>query len=74
MLPLLGFTYGDMDYEGQKLTVTLGKLICQPNMELEEKLSIENQLSVLDKKLISTDDLLVNHTEFLEGLKVIKTK
>ena len=46
-LPILGFTYGSVDYEGQELTVKIDSLICLPDMEMEEENSIPNTLMLI---------------------------
>jgi len=56
MLPLTGFSYGPISYENQELSVKIGELICQPNMELEESFLIKNQFSVLRNEIYSTKD------------------
>jgi len=56
MLPLTGFSYGPISYENQELSVKIGELICQPNMELEESFLIKNQFSELRNEINSTKD------------------
>ena len=70
-LPVRGFTYGNMDVEGQVLNIKLGPLICQPNLEVEAQYSFQNQLSSLEVRINSTDEDLVNHGERLAALKVL---
>ena len=71
VLPVMGFTYaGNMDVEGQELFINLGPLICQPNLEFEAQYSIQNQLTYLEDRINSTDEVLVNQGEDLATLKV----
>ena len=69
-LPLLGFTYGSVDYEGQELTVKIDSLICLPDMQLEEENSIPNKLLRLENGINSTNENLVNQAEELQSVKL----
>ena len=69
-LPLLGYTYGSVDYEGQELTVKFDSLICLPDMEFEEKNSIPNKLLRLENGINSTNEDLVNQGEELQSVKL----
>ena len=51
LLPITGFSYGSIVYEGPKLVVTIGKVTCQPNMEIEAKYALKNQLKEMDGKI-----------------------
>ena len=70
LLPLLGYTYGSVDYEGQELTVKIDSLICLPDMELEEKNSIPNKLLQLENGINSTNEDLVNQSEEIQSVKL----
>jgi len=69
-LPILGFTYGSVDYEGQELTVKIDSLICLPDMEMEEENSIPNKLLRLENGINSTNEDLVNQGEELQSVKL----
>ena len=45
-----------MEYTDQKLTVKIGALICHPDIVLEEKYSIQNQITMLEGKINSTNE------------------
>ena len=61
-----------MEYEDQELNVKIGPLICHPDIQLEEKYSIQNQISMLEGRINSTnknveiqsdniDEIMVSH-------------
>ena len=45
-----------MEYEDQELNVKIGPLICHPDIELEEKSSIQNQIAMLEGRINSTNE------------------
>ena len=45
-----------MEYEDQELNVKIGPLICHPDIQLEEKYSIQNQISMLEDRINSTNE------------------
>ena len=51
MLPLIGFLYGPLNVEGQFFSVTISRLICQPNLTFEASSTFRGQLSSLANKI-----------------------
>ena len=45
-----------MEYEDQELNVKIGPLICHPDIQLEKKYSIQNQISMLEGRINSTNE------------------
>ena len=45
-----------MEYEDQELNVKIGPLICHPDIQLEEKYSIQNQISMIEGRINSTNE------------------
>ena len=45
-----------MEYEDQELNVKIGPLICHPDLQLEEKYSIQNQISMIEGRINSTNE------------------
>ena len=70
VLPLLGYSYGSVDYEGQELTVKIDSLICLPDMDMEEENLIPNKLLWLENGINSTNEDLVNQGEELQSVKL----
>ena len=65
-----GFTYGNMEYKDQKLNVKIGPLICHPDIQLEEKYSIQNQISMLEGRINSTNEDVEIHRDSINELMV----
>ena len=60
-----------MEYTDQELTVKIGALICHPDIELEEKYSIQNQISMLEARINSTNEDNMNiQSDIVNELKV----
>ena len=60
-----------MEYTDQKLTVKIGALICHPDIVLEEKYSIQNQISMLEARINSTnEDNMDIQSDIVNELKV----
>ena len=57
-----------MEYTDQKLTVKIGALICHPDIVLEEKYSIQNQISMLEARM--NEDNMDIHSDIVNELKV----
>ena len=57
-----------MKYTDQKLTVKIGALICHPDIVLEEKYSIQNQISMLEARM--NEDNMDIQSDIVNELKV----
>ena len=57
-----------MEYTDQKLTVKIGALICHPDIVLEEKYSIQNQISMLEARI--NEDNMDIQSDIVNELKV----
>ena len=57
-----------MEYTDQKLTVKIGALICHPDIVLEEKYSIQNQISMLEARM--NEDNMDIQSDIVNELKV----
>ena len=57
-----------MEYTDQKLTVKIGALICHPDIVLEEKYSIQNQISMLEARM--NEDNMDIQSDTVNELKV----
>ena len=59
-----------MEYEDQELNVKIGPLICHPDIQLEEKYSIQNQISVLEGRVNSTNENMEIQSDSIDELMV----
>ena len=59
-----------MEYEDQELNVKIGPLICHPDIQLEEKHSIQNQISVLEGRVNSTNENMEIQSDNIDELMV----
>ena len=59
-----------MEYEDQELNVKIGPLICQPDLQLEEKYSIQNQISMLEGRINSTNENVEIQSDNIDELMV----
>ena len=59
-----------MEYEDQELNVKIGPLICHPDIQLEEKYSIQNQISMLEGRINSTNEDVEIQSDNIDELMV----
>ena len=59
-----------MEYEDQELNVKIGPLICHPDIQLEEKYSIQNQITMLEGKINSTNEDVEIQSDNIDELMV----
>ena len=59
-----------MEYEDQELNVKIGPLICHPDIQLEEKYSIQNQISMLEGRINSTNEDVEVQSDNIDKIKV----
>ena len=59
-----------MEYEDQKLNVKIGPLICHPDIQLEETYSIQNQISMLEDRINSTNEDVEVQSDNIDKIKV----
>ena len=59
-----------MEYEDQELNVKIGPLICHPDIQLEEKYSIQNQISMLEGRINSTNENVEIQSDNIKEIKV----
>ena len=70
-LPILGFSYGPLTHEAEKMTISIGPLVCEPANDVQEY-RIEDQLKELQIKMNDTiakiDTEHESHRDKLEKL------
>ena len=59
-----------MEYDDQELNVKIGPLICHPDIQLEEKYSIQNQISMLEGRINSTNEDVEIQSDNIDELMV----
>ena len=59
-----------MEYEDQELNVKIGPLICHPDIQLEETYSIQNQISMLEDRINSTNEDVEVQSDNIDKIKV----
>merc|ERR1719400_1930243 len=52
-LPILGFSYGPLTHEAEKMTISIGPLVCEPANDVQEY-NIEDQLKQLQIQMNDT--------------------
>ena len=70
ILPIRGISYGRLNEEKQKFSVTIGQLVCFPNMTLEKMTTIKYRVTSNEKKILENSEKIrkdQNRHEVNEG-------